>query len=123
MENAIKQTSSLISEAVVNAAVHGINLSAGSPTRADGNCIFSAVIANINSRDCFSSKIDLSPSEARGICLNSSQDKVRKFTGVNTQEFDTQWDILKQDKMYETNMGDFVLPAIAHTLKYDILIF
>ena len=72
-------------------------------TIADGNCIFAAVIGNINSRDCFSSKIDLSPSEARGIWLNKIHNEVKFLSRIKYMKY--------------------FLPALAHTLQYSILIF
>ena len=65
-------TSSLVKEAMENAAQLGINLTPGSPIKSDGNCAFSAIIENVNSRACFNMNIDLSPTEARRRWLDES---------------------------------------------------
>ena len=117
------QSSILIREAIQNAANHGVNLSPGTLSKADGNCIFSAVIGNVNTRECFNSKINLTPPQARELWLNDSHDVVREFAGEDKVDFEIQWNTLKYENIYETKLGDFVMPAIAHTLKYNILIF
>ena len=43
----------MIARARASAKGHGINIVSGTPTSADGNCAFKAVISNINDRACF----------------------------------------------------------------------
>ena len=117
------QSSILIREAIQNATNHGVNLSSGTSIKSDGNCMFSAAIGNINTRKCFDTKINLTPSQARELWLNDTHDIVREFAGEDEADFEIQWNALKYAKIYETKLGDFVMPAIAHTLKHNILIF
>ena len=42
---------------------------------------------------------------------------------LTKSEFMMQWNKLKQPGTYEVQMGDYVLPAIAHCTEKDILIF
>ena len=117
------QSSILIRKAIENATNHGVNLSPSTLIKADGNCMFSAAIGNINSRKCFKQKITLTATQARELWLNNTHDVVREFAGEDKVDFEIQWNALKYKNIYETKLGDFVMSAIAHTLKHNILIF
>ena len=47
----------IVKPAVASAGRHGINLTAGSPVPASGNCAFESVIFNVNDRSCFEEKL------------------------------------------------------------------
>ena len=50
----------LVDRAIESARKHGLNLVQGILNKSDGNCAFDAVINNINYRQCYSEKLDLS---------------------------------------------------------------
>ena len=114
--------SPLVKEAISNGAQLGINLTPGSQIKSDGNCAFSAIIENINSRACFNMKIDLSPPEARRKWLTESHGQVKLFAGNTIPNFDAQWNALKYSTGYSADTGDYFLPAAANRLKCNILI-
>ena len=43
--------------------------------------------------------------------------------GLTRQQWKEGWDVLKQSRTYEYQLGDLVLPGIAHCVKKDIIIF
>ena len=43
--------------------------------------------------------------------------------GLNRAQWSEGWDILKQPQAYEYELGDLVLPGIAHCVRKDIVIF
>ena len=51
----------MIRRAIVSAGRHGINITAGSPVPASGNCAFESVLFNVNDRSCFERKLLCSP--------------------------------------------------------------
>ena len=58
--------------------------------------------------------------------MDEAEELVLEFSGglgKSEQEFRREWAILKEPKNYEFDLGDFVLPAIAHCTRKDILIF
>ena len=117
---------SVISTALKNASWHGINLYLGTPNNADGNCIFESIADNISSRPCFGQIINGTGDDLRKKWLNETEDLVWAFTGGlgNSEDaFRKEWGLLKTTKSYECIFGDFVLLAVAHYVKKDILVF
>ena len=43
--------------------------------------------------------------------------------GSSVQQFRAEWAVLKESRNYEFKLGEYVLPAIAHCTRKDILIF
>ena len=54
-----KERQLMIDRGKASAKKHGIALDSGSFTSADGNCAFSAALANVNQRSCFKEKFQL----------------------------------------------------------------
>ena len=117
---------SVISTAMKNASWHGINVHLVTPNNADGNCIFESIADNISSRPCFGETINGTGDSLRKLWLNKTEDLVWAFTGGlgNSEEtFRKEWGLLQTTKSYECIFGDFVLPAVAHYVQKDILVF
>ena len=116
----------MVSIAIENASWHGITLNAGRPNNADGNCIFEAVVDHINDRSCFNEQITESVDLLRKIWLTEAEALVFNFTtglGRPVSQFVEEWNHLKMSRTYASDLGDFVLPAVAHCTQKDILIF
>ena len=117
---------SMISIAIENAAWHDVQVHHPCRNNADGNCIFESVVHNINSRQCFGESWSGSPDYIRKLWLEEAEGLVWNFTGGlgrSYELFKKEWDYLKNGRNYECDLGDFVLPAVAHCLQKDILIF
>ena len=115
---------SMIEEAVVIAGKHGINVHC-SPNSADGNCIFESVIDSLNRRRCFQETLSESPDYYRRMWLQVAEDIGYSHwnLGKTVAEWRKEWSILKNSRSYEYDLGDLVLPGIAHCIQKDILIF
>ena len=116
----------MVDIAIKNAARHGIRLHHGVPNLGNGNCIFESVIDNINTRQCFAESLNGDPDTFRRVWLDETEELVFRFTGglgKSEESFRKNWNILKCSRGYEYDLGDFVLPAVAHCTRKDILIF
>ena len=115
----------MIERAIANAASHGINLYPGVRNLANGNCAFESIIDSINTRSCFGETLDQSPNYYRAMWMG----EVEKIAyqewngGLSKQEWKSNWEVLKQPGMYELELGDLIVPGIAHCTNKDILIF
>ena len=121
-----KEMHSMVEIAIANAAQHGISLHQGVPNLANGNCMFESVVDNINTRACFEEILNGTPDYYRKVWLDEAEDLVLRFSGGygrSEEQFRKDWAILKTTRTYEYELGDFVMPAIAHSTRKDILIF
>ena len=117
---------SMVAIAIANAKFHDIQLHHARPNNANGDCAFEAVVDNINIRSCFHDKIKGSPEYVRKKWLDETEHFVFLFCGgggLSEADFKKEWEKLKQPRAYEYDFGDYVLPAIAHCTKKDMLIF
>ena len=120
-----QHSDSIIERALLNAKAHGINIHAGVRNLANGNCAFEAVIDSINTRECFPETIDGTPDELRSTWMCEVENVAYENwnNGLSTEEWRAGWTVLKESRTYECELGDMVLPGIAHCTKKDILIF
>ena len=120
-----QESSSIIERAIINAKGHNINFHAGVRNLANGNCAFETIIDSINTRKCFKETLDGTPDEWRYLWMtkveNVAYDKWNN--GLTKVEWQAGWATLKKSGTYEYELGDLVLPGIAHCTKKDILIF
>ena len=115
----------MIDKAVNSAKVHGINIHAGVENLANGNCIFESVIDSINTRASFEEHLDESPDYYRHNWMAEVEDVAYEDwnNGMTRAEWSAGWQVLKEPRAYEYELGDLVLPGIAHYIKKDIVIF
>ena len=123
-----KNHSLLLTNAIENGKKHGINLVPGVPNEADGNCVFDAVINNINHRSCFEEKFNLSSCTYRQIWVSELEMESANYphlgAGYTEEEKRENWNHLKQSGIYEVDFfGDMVIHAIAKGCHKNILIF
>ena len=118
--------STIINIAIKNADWHDIKLHHGGYNNADGNCSFESIVQNINSRPCFGEHIPGSADLHRKSWLSETENLVWEFTGglgLSEDLFRKEWSCLKNSKSYNCALGDFLMHAIAHCVKKDILLF
>ena len=118
--------STIVTIAIKNADWHGIKLHHGGYNNADGNCSFESIVQNINSRPCFGEHISGSADLHRKSWLSETENLVWEFTGglgLSEDLFRKEWSCLKNSKSYNCALGDFLMHAIAHCVKKDILLF
>ena len=115
----------IFQEAIANAKKHGIDVHADEPNSADGNCVFESVMSSINNRNCFGENLEESPDYYRKKWL----EEVEKFAydqwnlGKTKAEWKHEWSILQNSRTYQYDLGDLILPGIAHCIRKDILVF
>ena len=125
-DNAKECNPEMVNVAIENAAGHGISLHQGVPNLGNGNCIFESVMDNISTRQCFNEVFDREPDYYLKIWLDEAENLVYTFCGGggrSEKQFRKDWAILKCSGAYEYDLGDYVLPAVAHCTRKDILIF
>ena len=49
--------------------------------------------------------------------------KIKKLPCIPEHTFQADWDHIRQDKVYETDLGDICIVAAARALKRDIMVF
>ena len=113
----------IVSVGIEIARFHGINLHHGVKNLANGDCVIEAMADNITIRDCFFEVYNQSAAFNRKEWLTEAAKVVFEYSGISKEEFDLEWEQLKQPYCYECPLGDFVLPAIAHCTRKDVLIF
>ena len=119
------QIKNMIDRAIVNGKMHGIDLHPGVENLGNGNCAFECVLDSINTRECFQESYDGTPDYWRMIWM--SEVEIFAYEGWNRgytrEQWSAEWQVLKYTRSYECQMGDLVLPGIAHNVKKDIVIF
>ena len=115
----------MIGRAVENARVHGIKIHPGVENLANGNCAFEAIIDSINTRSSFEERLDQTPDYWRKIWMTEVERVAYNDwnNGMTKEEWKTGFELLKQPRMYEHQLGDLVLPGVAHCLQKDIVVF
>ena len=115
----------MVNKAIENAKYHGINLYHGVPNMADGNCAFESIIDNISTRSCFEERFEGTPDHWRFVWMGIIQKiAYSKWHGnLSLERWNAEFEILKQSRTYEVQLGDLVVPGIAHCTQKNILIF
>ena len=113
----------IVSVAIKIAKFHGINLHHGVKNLGNGDCVIEAMADNITIRDCFFEVYNQNAAFNRKMWLTEAAQVVFEYSGISKEEFDLEWEQLKHPYFYECPLGDFVLPAIAHCVRKDVLIF
>ena len=70
------QNNKIFERAIANARKHNINLKPGIENKGDGNCSYQSVIFNINDRECFKSKLPMSPDFYRRVWTVDLMNKI-----------------------------------------------
>ena len=65
INTANKLTTKMLQRAISSAICHGLELKAGILNAVNGSCLFAAVINNVESRECFETKITESSKELK----------------------------------------------------------
>ena len=120
-----QEPSLIITRAISNAKEHGISIHAGVKNLANGNCAFESIIDSINTRVSFTEEYDGTPDYWRNIWMTEVESVAYEewSYGMTRNEWKDGWAVLKGPRTYEHQLGDLVLPGIAHCTKKDILIF
>ena len=115
----------MILEAIENASKLGIQMCHPFLNSANGNCAFEGVIDNINSRSCFEESYDKSPDYYRSVWM----EEIERIgygdwnMGLSKSEWHEGFNLLKNSRGYEHCLGDLIVPAIAHAVRKNIMIF
>ena len=120
-----QSTSIMVNKAIENAKFHGINMHHGVPNMADGNCAFESIIDNISTRSCFEERFEGTPDHWRSVWMSIIQKiAYNEWHGnMSHERWNAEFEILKQSRTYEVQLGDLVVPGIAHCTHKNILIF
>ena len=116
----------MVNTAILNAEFHGINLHHGVPNLANGDCAIEAIADNISTRPEFMEVFNGGSEYNRRVWMEEAENLVLNFSGgagMTEDDFRAQWGVLKQSGNYEYELGDYVLAAIAHCTRKDILVF
>ena len=92
---------------------------------ADGNCLWEALIYNILYRQCIKSKTKESHRQLRKRSLDKAQidTQNKKLPFIPDHTTLADWEHIKKDKIYETELGDICIVAASRALKRDIMVF
>ena len=117
----------MIKRAIASAGRHGINLAAGRPVPASGNCAFESVIFNVNDRSCFGGKLLFSPDYYRRIWMTDMKNRTQDDGTWNIYsdvEWEDGWNSMMESGIYERGIfGDLMLFGIACGSRKVLLIF
>ena len=119
----------IFTKAIASANKHHIKLKAGRRDRGYGNCIFEAVINNINDRAYFTEKLRQTPNWYRRIWMDEMMKRMISERclwnpGYNAQQIREGFEKVKESGVYEIDFfGDMMLVGIACGIRKRILIF
>ena len=115
----------MVNKAIEDAKFHNINLYHGVPNMADGNCAFESIIDNITTRQCFGETYDGTPDHWRFVWMSEIENiAFNDWHGsMSMERWKAEFQILKHSRSYELELGDLVVPGIAHCTRKNILIF
>ena len=120
-------SSHLIRKAINSAEKHGISLTPGRQNPAIGDCAFEAVIFNINDRDCFNEKLNMSVAYYRriwAIDMKNNRKAAEKWKDLSDKEWEEGWTKMMNPGEYMLDyFADMMLPGISCGSKKNILIF
>ena len=74
-------------------------------------------------RECFKRKKNETSKQLRTRSLDLAQSESQWLPFIESNTTDAEWNHIKQDKIYETKLGDICLVAAARAIKRDLLIF
>ena len=122
--------SSIFSLGIENAKMHGINVVADTPNRANGDCLFEAVIDNINHRQCFPDKLIRPVQEYRedwsADLMGLYHDTAHYPGDQQLDDWIAAWDKQMNPGEYnvdEYSVSDLVPAGLGHCVSKDILVF
>ena len=122
-----KDQKMMIRQAIASAGRHGINLTAGSPVPASGNCAFESVLFNVNDRSRFEGKLLCSPDYYRRIWMTDMKNRTHDdgtWNIYSATEWEEGWNALMESGIYERGIfGDLMLLGIACGSRKVLLIF
>ena len=97
------------------------------PNKANGNCLYEAIIDNVNSRSCFKEDLNETPEYYRMLWNMEGEEKVKNSSYYpfmySEEEWIEAWKKLQTSKYYDLEyFGDLAIISCAHSLKKNILI-
>ena len=113
----------MLQKAILSSIRHGLGLKAGILNAADGNCPFDSIINNVKSRKCYKTKITESSKELRIRSINKAQQEVESISCIIADTTLAEWNKLKEHGIYETELADIAIIAVARAIHKDILVF
>ena len=120
---------SIFEKGIEIAKKHGINVKADLPNKKQGDCLFEAVVDNINHRKCFTEKLDKSIQEYREEFVSEMQLQFQQtdhYPGEHEHDkWNEEWGRQKNPGEYnvnEYNISDIVPTAMGHCVKKNIMI-
>ena len=115
----------IVEKGIANAKAHDINVHHGVQNLAGGDCALECMIDGISTRECFHEVLDGTPAFWRRKWFTEAENLAYAFcdAGMTEEDWRAEWNILKESGQYEYNLGDLILPVIAHCTKKDVLIF
>ena len=116
-------TTKLLQQAISSAYRHGLVVNAGILNAANGNCLFDAILDNIKGRACYKTKLKGSSKLLRIRSITKAQQEKDLLTFIRTDTTEAEWDTLKKDRVYETELTDIAIIAVARAIHKDILVF
>ena len=125
LQNLGESVRPIIENGIANARSHRISLRPEVLNMANGNCALECMIEGISTRSCFNETYEGTPDYWSHKWFTEVEEIAHNFydAGMNRDDWNQAWNILKQSGAYEYDLGDLILPSIAHCTREDILIF
>ena len=120
-----KSINELFQRAISNAARHGLSLKPGLVNNADGECLWESLMYNTTQRQCIKHYKKETPRQLKQRSINNAQKdtELKKLPCIPENTTEEDWNNIRKDKVYETELGDLCIMFAARALKRNILIF
>ena len=113
----------MLQKSMSSGARHGVELKKEKLNAANGNCLFQAIINNIENRPCYTNKPTESDKDLRIRCITKAQQEAHLIPCIKTDTTISEWNKLKQPGTYETELANTAIVAVARAIHKDILVF
>ena len=100
----------------------GFSLDVQEKVEADGNCLYESAIQNITSRREIHVAGCKDKTHNRRAWLTEAEEAAGEYYGVDKAKFKRMWEQLKTPGVWDIEVGDLAVAAIAYATKKDILI-
>ena len=103
----------IFQKAISSGSPHGLELKAGKLKATNGDCLFQAIINNIENRPFYTNKTTESDKDLRIRCITKAQQEAHLIPCIKTDTTISEWNKLKQPGTYETELADTAIIAVA----------
>ena len=97
-----------------------LSLKPGTINNADGECLWESLMYNITQRQCIKHYTKETPRQLKQRSINNAQKdtELKKLPFIPENTTEEEWNHIRKDKIYETELGDLCIIFAGRALLY-----